>query len=171
VSRNDPRGHEWRSTPRDSCQLARDGTCAPTGPMQCSAHADSKLLYSFRTALSRCEGRARKAAYGQHRTDGRKQQSGRGCQMTLLSATNAGNTGTNRPHQAEISTAGRYLSRGGSMPTVTNSRVGYQKGVSTGRSNQERPTSVKQRPVCALLILNGHPTHAKRDLTLDGKAD
>ena len=32
--------------------------------------------------------------------------------MSLLSAINAGNTGTNRPHQAEISTAGRYTFAG-----------------------------------------------------------
>jgi hypothetical protein len=32
--------------------------------------------------------------------------------LSLLSAINAGNTGTNRPHQAEISTAGRLTSAG-----------------------------------------------------------
>jgi hypothetical protein len=34
----------------------------------------------------------------------------------MLSAINAGNTGTNRPHQAEISTAGRYTSAGRVSP-------------------------------------------------------
>jgi len=32
--------------------------------------------------------------------------------LSLLSAINAGNTGTNRPHQAKISTAGRHTFTG-----------------------------------------------------------
>ncbi len=36
----------------------------------------------------------------------------RGCQLSLLSAINAGNTGTNRPYQAKISTAARYTFAG-----------------------------------------------------------
>jgi hypothetical protein len=40
----------------------------------------------------------------------------RGCQLSLLSAINAGNTGTSRSHQVEISTAVGILSRGRVIP-------------------------------------------------------
>ena len=62
--------------------------------------------------------------------------------VSLLSAINVGNAGTKRPHQAEISTTGRYtfagqvtrpkfllsvgiLPRGGSFPADPNQLLGY----------------------------------------------
>ena len=71
----------------------------------------SETLAAFRPTLRR-EGRARKAVHGQREIASGKERVARDCQLSLLSAINAGNTGTNRPHQAEISTAGRYTFAG-----------------------------------------------------------
>jgi hypothetical protein len=61
-------------------------------------------------------------------TGGGNQQVARGSQLSMLSAINAGNTGTNRPHQAKIFTPGRYTFTGRVRPTITNLRMGYQTG-------------------------------------------
>jgi hypothetical protein len=71
----------------------------------------SKTLAAFRLAL-RPEGRAGKVVPGAARNASGNEHVARGCQLSLLSAINAGNTRTNRPHQAEISTAGRYTFAG-----------------------------------------------------------
>jgi hypothetical protein len=71
----------------------------------------SKTHAAFRPALRR-EGRARKAVPGAARNASGNEHVARGCQLSLLSVINAGHTGTNRPHQAEISTAGRYTFAG-----------------------------------------------------------
>ena len=71
----------------------------------------SEPLEAFRPALG-CEGRGRKAVLGERGIDGRNKQFARGCQLSMLSATDAGNTGVNRPKQAEFSTAGRHTFAG-----------------------------------------------------------
>jgi hypothetical protein len=53
-----------------------------------------------------------KAAHRARPDQHRKQSFVRGCRLSMLSAINAGNTGSNRPHQAGISTAGRYAFAG-----------------------------------------------------------
>ena len=75
----------------------------------------SETLAAFRPTLIR-EGRARKAVHGQREIASDKERVARGCQLSLLSAINAGNTGTNRPHLGEISTAGRYTFAGRVIP-------------------------------------------------------
>jgi hypothetical protein len=75
----------------------------------------SEALAAFRPTLIR-EGRARKAVQGQREIASDKERVARGCQLSLLSAINAGNTGTNRPHLGEISTAGRYTFAGRVSP-------------------------------------------------------
>ena len=69
---------------------------APAGAVHCSDTADPKLSQLL-VPPSNVKGGPEKLSMDSAKSPNDKERVARGCQLSLLSAINAGNTGTNRP--------------------------------------------------------------------------
>jgi integrase-like protein len=98
----------WQQSSVASLRTAGPANHTPAGAVPRSDTTDPKLLQLF-VPPSDVKGGPEKLLAD---TTEAAAENREGCQLSMLSAINAGNTGTNRPHQAEILNAGRYTFAG-----------------------------------------------------------
>jgi hypothetical protein len=127
-------------------RLGRKGQRRPA--LRTAAMPRIQTFTAFRTLG--CEGRAGKAAHGEHETGSGKQRLARDCQLSMSNAIKRRKyrhqpTTPGRKlygwsvyfrgagHQAEILTAGRHTFAGGSPAADTKLRMGYQRGKVSGQ--------------------------------------
>ena len=148
-----------RSEERESRRIiglveAEPGCPSLVDPSSLAAHGlAGKGSAGPRRALHRCRGSKTcpRTSHGKQR----KRGFARGCQLSLLSAINTGNTGANRPHQTKISIAGGYTSMGRVKyrSALLNSRreIGEQAMIANGHVNARRaprfrPSLTRRKP-------------------------
>ena|SRR5215469_10567965 len=108
---------DWKESSAASPRTAWPADETPGGSVHCSDAADPKPLQLF-VPPSDVKGAPEKLPTKPRKSRNWKQSFVRRCRLSMLSA-NAGNTGTNRPHQAEISTVGRYTFAGRLISRLT----------------------------------------------------